>query len=231
MKDMKKIWNKIFHPFWQFLVFVLVSIIHPIHDALSLIRDEVLPEKLREFFTFRGVFKEVFIMITWYWWIIIGLIIFIVLKAYKDVKKDEQKIENNNLPISDALQSDTLIQEKNAIEQEFERQKERAGNQFKQDLSILAYNMSPNSCKRTYEMHVMPIIKSSIGRPVDMYNLAYFEFYLNHPQFCDLFNNDEVKLVYDRFYGKYPLLKPDGYDKINFANFTRDRSTTIAAPI
>ena len=113
----------------------------------------------------------------------------------------------------------------NELELEFERQKELARNQFKQDLSILAYNMSPESCKRTYEMKVGPIIKKSIGKPVDMQELGYFELYLNHPQFCDLFNNDEVKLVYDRFYAKYPPLKPDGYDQINFANFTRNRST------
>jgi hypothetical protein len=148
-------------------------------------------------------------------------IFFIVWNISKTLKKKSKDKKTTN----DTLLIDTPNQEKITLEQEFERQKTLANNQFDHDKKALSFNASPTSFKRMYEMNIGPIVKKSIGKPVDMWELGYFELYLNHPQFCDLFDNDEVKLVYDRFYERYPLLKPDGYDKINFANFTRDRSS------
>jgi hypothetical protein len=79
--------NKLIHPIWKVIVLLIVVIIPAIHNWLSIIRDEVLPVNLRSHFTLKGIFREMF-MISWYWWVIIGLIIFIILKTLKEVKKE-----------------------------------------------------------------------------------------------------------------------------------------------
>jgi hypothetical protein len=63
-------WYKIIHPTWKFIV------IGPpvIYGWYAFIRDE--------FYNDKGLFK----MIAWYWWIIAGLILFIILKI-NDVGK------------------------------------------------------------------------------------------------------------------------------------------------
>jgi len=134
-----------------------------------------------------------------------------ILKKINDDRYEGKESNKTDVVYTRILESDFSDIpniEKITLEQEFKKQKELAGNQFKQDMSILAYNMSSESCKRTYEMNMLPIIKKSIGEPVSLWEMGYFKLYLTNKQFCDYFNNDEVKMVYDKFYAKYPSLNP-----------------------
>jgi hypothetical protein len=88
VRNIGKICNKIIYPFWKLIP---SSSLMAIYGILTLIRDDIIPEKYQHILRLVNLIN----MFAWYWWVIISLILFVILKA-NDIVKTELKIENNN---------------------------------------------------------------------------------------------------------------------------------------
>ncbi len=136
--------------------------------------------------------------------ILAAVLLFIIMTSNVKSKKDKIKLK---------VENSTLLKDN------FDAQETLARYQFDKDRASLGEPPDPIALKGFYISEIKRIVDKATSGPISMYDLKYYERPFLYADFCDLYTGIDMKVVHDRFYERYPDLKPDGYETIDWNKY------------